>query len=135
MTSTPKRQRRPLTDPGRDVQAADLLLDNWEDLLDAPADDLVFECSLDAGTTHSKVSVFTDRVVVSTPASDTPTVHELEQITSWNVRSEDDDTSSVEVNGPKRSRTRLPRAFSAALTVALQETLHDFPAPKTAHPG
>jgi hypothetical protein len=134
MPRTSDSQRHAATPESHDMTSA-LLMDDWGDFFDAPAADLVFECSLDAGSSHAGVSVFTDRVEVRTDDSVVPTVHELEQITSWSVRADDAGTATIDVDGPVHSRTHLPRAFSAALTVALQETLRDIPRPASAGNG
>lgn len=68
------------------------------------------------------VSIFRDRVVVEEVTTGTPTVCELEQITSWSVTPDTPETVVVKIDESARtSSTRLPIAFARAITVALNE--------------
>jgi hypothetical protein len=106
-----------------DALAGDaVMLKDWADFYDALPADLVFECSVEFEHTSCGVAVYRDRVVVDEPGAGLPTAMNVEDITSWNVAQDGEDTV-VEVAAQRTRRTRLPLAYAGAIRVALAEVL------------
>jgi len=109
--------------PARAASTGTVLTEDWADFYDAIPDDLVFECTADTRAGREGVCVFHDRVELDGPASDHPSVLELQEITGWAVIPRDDGTAEVAVCGDRERRARIAAGFAGALTVALNEVL------------